>query len=268
MTETFQYYSDTNMSHGFLFKVMGTRLDMIILGLEESEAKALWQVIVEKMQSLDARLNRFDTDSTLSQLNRLAYLQTFQVDAELFKILQDCYNYYEKTDGLFDISLSDLSKMVLSDNTVSFLSPDLKLDLGAYAKGYALKIIKNLLIEAQVKQAFVNFGDSSIVGLGHHPHGDSWKISINNPFLHNSVLEEVSLKDLSISTSGNTPSYSNHIVRPDTKRKNNERKLTYVVAADPLEAEVLSTVLMIAKQEERQKILKNFQIDSYKIFKI
>jgi TonB-dependent SusC/RagA subfamily outer membrane receptor len=185
-------------------------------------------------------------------------------------IMTDCRIYHEKTMGLFDISLKDFSKVVLleSDCAVSFLSPEITLDLGAYAKGYALQVIGGKLKKYNVLNAFLSFGDSSILGIGNHPYGNSWKVSVTNPFVHHEVLGEIDLQHTSLSTSGNSPSYSNHIVRPDSGRRNNERKLVCVVAGNQVDAEVLSTALMVATDQERQEILQNFEIESFKIYNI
>ena len=74
------------------------------------------------------------------------------------------------------------------------------------------------------------------------------------------------LKNTSLSTSGNSPNYTNHIVRPGSGQKNNERKLVCVVSGNPVDAEVLSTTLMVATEQEQERILQNFEIESFKIY--
>ena len=71
-------------------------------------------------------------------------------------------------------------------------------------------------------------------------------------------VREISLNDKSMSTSGNAPSYSGHIRDPRTGQSCQGRKLVTVLSDNPLDAEVLSTVLMIAEDEEREIIMTNF----------
>jgi thiamine biosynthesis lipoprotein len=270
MINSLQYYNDTQMSHGSMGKIMGTRFEVILLDKSEDAASAIWHDIQQELMRLDKLLNRFDPESEIAKMNTQAFLHPVAVHPELFQILTDCRIYHEKTMGLFDISLKDFSKVVLleSDCAVSFLSPEITLDLGAYAKGYALQVIGGKLKKYNVLNAFLSFGDSSILGIGNHPYGNSWKVSVTNPFVHHEVLGEIDLQHTSLSTSGNSPSYSNHIVRPDSGRRNNERKLVCVVAGNPVDAEVLSTALMVATDQERQEILQNFEIESFKIYNI
>ena len=114
-----------------------------------------------------------------------------------------------------------------------------------------------MLRAKDVSCAFVDFGSSSILGIGKHPYGDSWKVGVVDPYTKMQV-REISLNDCSMSTSGNAPSYSGHIRDPRTGAACQGRKLVTVISDNPLDAEVLSTVLMIAGDEEREQILGNF----------
>ena len=114
-----------------------------------------------------------------------------------------------------------------------------------------MQVQKNYLFS--VKNAFVDFGGSSIIGMGHHPYGDCWKVGFDSP--ETGVrLRDFRLYDSSLSTSGNTPSYSGHIVNPLTGVANRRKMAATVVAGDSLDAEVLSTVWMIASPEQRRQI--------------
>ena len=65
------------------------------------------------------------------------------------------------------------------------------LDFGAIAKGYALERVRKILDEAGVRNALLNFGGSSALGMGHHPLGPHWEVRPatpvpceNSAFLH------------------------------------------------------------------------------------
>ena len=131
-------------------------------------------------------------------------------------------------------------------------------------KGYALKKIKDILLETDIHQCFVDFGNSSILGLGHHPYGNSWKVGIKNPFVEGEIIDEIELRDESLSTSGNTSSYTKHIINPFSGEYNDERKLVCVVSRNPIEAEVLTTTLMIAPPDNKKTIINRFDINTDK----
>ena len=79
-----------------------------------------------------------------------------------------------------------------------------------------------------------------------------------NPY-NQSILKEFNLKDCALSTSGNTLQYNRHIINPLTGIYNGERKASTILSPDPLEAEILSTVWMIADHRQREYIAKNFK---------
>jgi len=268
MNDTFRYYQSSMTSHGSLQNVMGTRFDIVITGKDKTVSEPVWQEIITELNRLDKMMNRFDPGSEIATVNAHAFQYPVAVSGELWEILCDCEIYHKKTAGLFDITLKDFSKVTFTgnDRSISFLSNDISFDLGAYAKGYALRKIHVILKDANVEQAFVDFGNSSILAVGHHPYGNSWKVSIENPYENGEILDEIDLTDTSLSTSGNVPSYSKHIVRPDSGIYNDERKLVCVRAKNPVEAEVLSTTIMIATLEEREEILNRFDADNIRVY--
>ena len=268
MTEKFQFYKNSSTFHGSVDIVMGTSFDIVIAGNERSVSESAWFEISRELKRLDKLLNRFGEQSEISKINKTAFQESVKISGEIWKILTDCKQFYEKTLGLFDITLQDFSKIEFIENgqSIRFLSSDLHLDLGGYAKGFALQIIDKILRKSEIYQAFVNFGNSSIMGVGHHPYGDSWKVSIKNPFKIGDSVDEICLNDMSMSTSGNTPTYSKHIKNPKSGKFNDAFQLVCVKAKDPVVAEVLSTALMIADENEKGILLKNFEVEETKTY--
>lgn len=240
MNNSFEYIDDGLVFHGYLPRVMGTRLEVLTVGVPKEEAILLWGKISSKALSLDEMLNRFDPASEVSILNYSDNPLELEMSGDLSEMVHLADEYYDKTNGLFDI-----------------VDGEGKLDFGGFAKGYFLKKCEDILRSKNVTCAFVDFGGSSILGIGRHPYGDSWKVGVVDPYTRIQV-REISLNDRSMSTSGNAPSYSGHIRDPRTGVYCQERKLVTILSDNPLDAEVLSTVLMIAGDEEREQILKNF----------
>jgi thiamine biosynthesis lipoprotein len=254
------YYDSSSMFHGFLGDIMGTRFDIVIIGKGKSETGKVWEKTVHELRRLERMLNRFDEESEVSRINLVASEHPVEVSEEMWAILMDCRYYHDATQGLFDITLKDFSKIVFNENhrSVYFSHKDMHLDFGGYAKGYALDKIKNILLEADITQCFVDFGGSSILALGHHPYGDIWKVSLKNPFAEGETVDEIALRDESMSTSGNTPLYTKHIIDPFSGEYNDKRKLVNVVSPHPIDAEVLSTALMVADTDKKKSITDQF----------
>ena len=240
MSKNFEYIADGQIFHGYLPRVMGTRLEVLTIGESEEKMAGLWENLSSKALSLDAMLNRFDPASEVSILNHSDNPLELEMSEDLSEMVRLADEYYDRTNGLFDI-----------------VDGEGKLDFGGFAKGYFLKKCEEMLRSKGITCAFVDFGSSSILGIGKHPYGDSWKVGVVDPYTRLQV-REISLNDNSMSTSGNAPTYSGHIRDPRTGAVCQGKKLVTVISENPLDAEVLSTVLMIAGDDEREQILNNF----------
>ena len=73
------------------------------------------------------------------------------------------------------------------------------------------------------------------------------------------ALAEFDLEDRALSVSGNTSAHTEHIVDPRSGLRNASRMMAAVTAADPLDAEVVSTAWMIADEEQKRRIARNFE---------
>jgi len=236
MRSDFTYSQEGRIAHGHIERVMGTRFDMVIPDIAESAARMIWDEMCSWLERSDALLDRFDADSEVARLN--AGLQSPPSD-RLSEWIETGEGYSVRTMGLFSIKAGGM------------------LDFGGLAKGVAVRHAKELLLSRGVLDAYVDFGGSSILGLGHHPYGPEWKVSLTDPF-GGGVLRELGLRDMAMSTSGNTPGYIGHIVNPLTGEKCLSRRLVCVLADDPVDAEVLSTAFMIASPEQKNKLSDSF----------
>ena len=220
MNSNFEYIEEGQIFHGYIPRVMGTRLEVLTIGVPKERMTRLWEKLSAKAIALDAMLNRFDPTSEVSILNHSDNPLELEMSEDLSEMVHLADEYYDKTNGLFDI-----------------VDGEGKLDFGGFAKGYFLKKCEEMLRSKDVSCAFVDFGSSSILGIGKHPYGDSWKVGVVDPYTRMQV-REVSLIDCSMSTSGNAPSYSGHIRDPRTGASCQGRKLMTVLSDNALDAEV------------------------------
>lgn len=259
-----EYFPESSTFHGSIPLIMGTRFDLIAFGHPEKPCMKLWDWVCAEVQRLDGMLNRFAPESELSKVNSACSMPNYPVSHDLGELIRMAISYWHKTDGLFDITKGNMSDVSIDEKDRLTLKGR-NLDFGGFAKGFFLKELKSELESAGVSTAFVDFGDSSIMGIGHHPFGDCWKVGVKDPF-GGAVLGEIELRDQTMSTSGNTPIYSSHIVNPKTGEANDERKVATVVSEDPLDAEVLSTATVIAGPQEMETLKQNFPTAEFHIF--
>lgn len=154
--------------------------------------------------------------------------------------------------------------------TVRFGNPQMALDLGGFGKGYALEQLAASLRAAGVERAFLSFGESSVTVLGTHPHGPAWPVGVSNMFPPHEPVQTFPLRDASLSTSGTAPfntvggasgvsSIIGQIIHPHTGRPIHGYRTLSVASPSAIEAEVLSTALLVTPEPDRQSLLSTFQ---------
>ena len=247
------------------FGAMHTRMEIVLPRIEECEAQQIVRNVEQRVKALERLMNRFDERSPLAVVNALAASEAVVVDDELFMALELCEVFRRGTGGYFDVAASEQARQGAAywldgkNHTVKLASADVRIDLGGFAKGFALEQVNRMLRERKVESAVVNFGNSSIVALGHHPFGEWWPIGVANRLRSGSMAEEFRLRDSALSVSGRAESGDYHIINPHTGLRVAGRELVAVEGRSPLVAEVLSTALYAAPHTHRAEIVAQYE---------
>ena len=260
MNSETSYIPQSRAFHASCPLVMGTRLDLLMVGTEPGPAEALWQEALSWLGKMEKMLNRFDENGETGRINSG---KTTALSGELQAVLEICAGYWLRTSGLFDVTRENFSALHWECGSID--TKGMKLDFGGIGKGLALRYLKDLLESRGVSSAYVDFGGSSILAMGRHPFGPCWKVSPVNPYT-GEALPEVDLSDCSLSTSGNTPSHTGHIVSPADGKTCTSRRMVSVKCPDPLDGEVLSTALMIAREDQEPFLKGQFPLAEYTIY--
>jgi thiamine biosynthesis lipoprotein len=264
---------------------MGTRLDMVFPDIPRESCNGLVKQIKAELDRIEGMLSIYRPDSELSLLNSHAHAGTIEVSQELFDILGRIMQYHGETRAYFDISMkpvrdfwndhsgevenlpedvrnkTGMSRIILETEGIRYTNQGVFLDLGGFGKGYAIEQILTILEEARVDCGLISFGESLIYGLGSHPYGDSWRVSI--PFGDQANPLEFDLKNEALSISGNTLNNqkkfadSGHIVNPVTLQMARLDGLLSVKSRDPVRAEVFSTALFSAGPQASEELIKD-----------
>lgn len=260
-----EYIGSSRLFHGAAPGLMGTSLEMIAAGCSEEDARMVWDWLVLEGLHLDSILDRFTPESELSRLNSSPVSEYVPVSQSLVSILRAAERYRELTGGYFDVASGNSGRISITPDG-RICPGGARLDFGGFAKGYLLRLLSERIKGGALESAFIDFGGSSIMTVGHHPFGDCWKVGVRNPY-GPGILSEVELKDSSMSTSGNSPRYGSHIINPFTGKPVEDSKVVNVVCPDPLDAEVLSTTLMMVPEEVAEEMAGRFPGASFRIFK-
>lgn len=247
------------------FSAMFTRVDIIIFAAaSRDDLISIAERIETEIERIESFSNRFDENSELSHINRNAFVEEISVSEELFYILTECVFYNRQTDGFFDITVNSLNdfregmgaiSLIPENHSIKFLHPDIQLDLSGFIKGYSLRAVCALLKNENIDNALINVGNSSILALGNHPYGIGWKIRHPDVETKNDCV----LLNECLSTSGNKEQTKWPVVNPHTGETISKKLPVSVITADPAIGEVLSTVLYVAGNNEKETILKQFK---------
>ena len=234
------YSSSASLFQGSASDIFGTDLKVQIAGLPEKKVYGVWSEITKELSVLDKTFNRNNPQSEVSLLN------ASKVDIETSEMMKEalnlCESYLIQTKGLFDISKGE----------------DKDIDFDGFVKGYALRRIALILKAGKVKDAFINFGGTSMMALGKHPYGDCWTFTLEDPETEDEI-QEFELRGECLSVSGNTSDCNGHIINPLTHKVFEDDKLSIVKTKDPLDAEILSMVLLLANDSQKKEMSYNFK---------
>lgn len=250
------------------FYAMHTRVEVVAVGLDECAGRDLAQSVETEVKRLERCFNRFDNRSPLAVMNARAAAEDVAVDDDMFMALELCEAFRRGTAGYFDIATNttvggQVSYSLNVDNhTVRYTSSGISLDMGGFAKGFALERVRRMVVEAGAESALINFGNSSVAAISHHPYGEWWGVGVEHTRVQGVMAHDVHLCDNAMSVSGRTPRGEYHIVNPRTGGTVAGEELILVEGRSALVAEVLSTALYAAPRSERTEIMRAY--DGYR----
>jgi len=284
--------------HNSLF-AMGTRMNVVIPDIDEDRGEQIFSLISNEVYRLDEKLSYFKERSEISTINKYGARRPVPVTREVFDILHICQQYAERTNGAFDISLRPLyrywqenengkeeaitdilkkvgiKKIHLNNETssVKLENEGVEIDLGGFGKGYALEKIMVMLRRFSILNAFISFGESTVLTLGSQPGGNCWRVGINDYLNPGHALYTFSMNDGAVSTSSNftvrddgSLHKRNNVINPNTGYPADEFSVVSVSASSPLEAEILSTAFVTMSVNQIQEVKHSFvNIDIIKI---
>lgn len=158
------------------------------------------------------------------------------IDYRLYQIINYGYDWYKKSDGLFNIAIGNvtdvwlkyrekgsgvptkeelvkksinISDVIINEVITNVSNPKVdsiklnngvKIDLGAIAKGYTTDVVADYLKSKGIKKYIINAGGNVLVGKKAKESG--YKIGIENPTGEGGIYKIVKGEDIAIVTSG------------------------------------------------------------------
>lgn len=147
-----------------------------------------------------------------------------------------------------------------SASTVQLADPEMLLDVGAIAKGYAVQQVIETLKSEGVTSLLISAG-GNVAAIGTRPDGTSWKVGIQDPY-SGGYLCAVNVDGMCLVTSGTYERYYtvdgkryHHIIDPNTLYPSAYYDSVSVLCADSGLADALTTGLFSMPLEQGQSIV-------------
>lgn len=241
--------------------------------------------------------NDYEGLNNLKTVNDNAGLAPVVVDGAIIQLLLDCRAYYGATNGTVNAAMgsvlrlwhearetavndpgraalpdlaaleeaaahTDFSGVIIDEeaSTVYLSDPDMRLDVGAVAKGWAAQ----RAAENAPTGLLISVGGNVCATGPKTPEGTPWVVGVENPdgaeYLHT-----LNVTGGSVVTSGDYQRYFvvdgtvyHHIIDPETRMPSSYWRSVTVLCADSGAADALSTALFVLPLEEGQALLEQF----------
>lgn len=270
--------------------VMGTVLEVTLVASDESVGRAVLAELFREVERLDRLLTVYDPASEISQLNRAAGQGPRRVAPEVAELLRRSGQWSELTSGSFDVTVGPLVALwteaasrgarptveeleftrssvgwqhvaITPDGRVALDGTGVSVDLGGVAKGYALERLLPILERHGIRDALLNFGQSSTWALGRPQDAEAWRLLARGP--GESFLGTLELVDRALSISGSLGQWVEiggkrygHVLDPRSGEALQRRRQALVVARDAALAEALSKAMLVLDEDEALALIE------------
>ena len=250
---------------------------------------AIGAAVRQALDRVDALMSTYRADSEVSQFNRHESVEPFPVSAETLAVLATAQELSATTGGAFDITVGPLvdvwgfgpretsgppsdetvsrlvertgwQKLVLGpkDRTIRKIVPELRIDLSAVAKGYAVDLVADALERLSYRHYLVEVG-GELRAAGTRADGTPWRVGVESPDSSGrSVHRILQISDTAVATSGNYRNFREadgqrygHVLDPRTGRPTTNQVLSATVLhPSAMRADALATALLVLGESE------------------
>ncbi len=270
--------------------------------------------LLEEYHRLFTIYNRYEGIENLCTVNELrdGAHREVKVDRKIIDLLLYAKEMYELTDGKVNVAMgsvlsvwhdyrtaglndpftaelppkelldeaakhTDINNLIIDEkNSTVFISdPQMTLDVGAVAKGYAVEMAAQYLREKGYLTYIVNIG-GNVRAVENKPGGEKWTAGIENPGIESdqTYLRYLQISDLSVVTSGSYQRYYtvngtdyHHIIDPVTLYPAQGYLSVSVVCRHSGMGDALSTALFCMAYEDGLALVESLDgVDALWVF--
>ncbi len=260
---------------------MGQQVHLQLYAASESAGLDAAQGALAELRRVEGALSLFDETSDLCEINRRAGRRpSVRVGPDLEAVLRAGLGFRRLTAGAFNPAIEPLmrawgfhvprrgepsaaeiaeareaglaAQIIVGHGRASLPIRSTRLDLGGIGVGYGLDRAVALLERAGIRRAFLDVSGDCFA-LGAPPGEQGWLVTVPDPAVKGNEIASTRVRDLAIATSSNTVSVIHygravrgHVMNPATGWPADARVQTTVVALTGLQADALSTAMLVA----------------------
>src|SRR2546426_2153198 len=273
---------------------MGVPFRIVLYAPNKETANASARAAFDRIKQLNDILSDYDDDTELSRLSRSSGPgRAVKVSDDLWRVLIKAREISEQSNGAFDVTVGPVVtlwrrarrvkrlpdpeklaearksvgyknlKLDAKDRTAELLVPNMRLDLGGIAKGYAVDEALKVLRSHGVRRALVAGGGDMAAG-DPPPGKKGWRIEVAPLDVPKAPPPRfVLLANAGLATSGDVfqhveidgKRYS-HIVDPRTGVGLTDHSLVTVIAPDGMTADGLATAVSVLGPTNGLKLIE------------
>lgn len=272
---------------------MAVPIRIVLYAPDNATATRAAQAAFDRFHELNAALSDYDPESELRKLcGSSSEGNPVKVGDDLWRVLVQSQTLSERSEGAFDVTIGPvvrlwrnarrtkelpssasldsarsrvgyrLMRLNAAGQSVELLKPDMRLDLGGIAKGYAVDEAMAAIRKHGLTRMMVEAGGN--IGLGEPPPDKSgWRIGIAPPDAQSPPREYLELSRVAISTSGDLWQYAiidgnrySHLIDPRTGMALTNHCSATVVGPDGLSTDGLSSAIAILGPEKGLKLVE------------
>jgi FAD:protein FMN transferase len=271
--------------------IMGTAIRVDLWSDDPYTGNQAINAVMQEMHRIDHAMSPYKSASELSLINRDAEKNAVPVSAEMFSLLERAQAFSVMSKGAFDLSYAAVGRLydyrlgtgptatelkaarqavgyrhIVLDSerqTVRFAKPGMCIDLGGFAKGYAVDNATEILHGFGIKHANVSAGgDSRAIG---DRRGRPWSIGVRDPRNPDNIIAVLPLEDTSISTSGDYERYFekngarfHHLIDPATGESPHHVRSVTILGDDGLTTEAFSKCVFVLGVEKGLRLIESY----------
>jgi high-affinity iron transporter len=268
--------------------LMGTVGEVRVYAMDRpDQAPAAIEAAFAEMRTIDRLMAVQRPESDVSRMNREAATRATSVDPRVIDVLCAARRVSQLTDGAFDVTVLPVVEawgflegpphrprtrppgpagwgrvdVDVVHGTVRYETPEVGVDLGGIAKGYALDRARDVLLGRGAHAAWLDLG-GNVATIGTPPGASAWRIGVRDPRHAGALLGVVEVGEASVSTSSDAERFvddadgrAGHVIDPRTGAPADALVAATVVTASGTLADALSTAAVVLGARRFEPVL-------------